>query len=206
MNDNEKKVIIIGAAAVAVVAIAIAIYLYCEHERDKKRIAELEEDKLKLILDSLKHNSSLSEEVKRQLEKMIDQFNNVDKKISNELAQALQFFQIGKVEDAIRDLVKIIEHLLTAHYENDSKFKTWLKEKKAKFDLHNLLTFCKEEGKISEIEFRFYLAIKTIRNKEVHTIDLNLDGYLNASGLIAAIGAILKIASIVYPNKQKNLG
>jgi len=115
MNDNEKKVIIIGAAAVAVVAIAIAIYLYCEHERDKKRIAELEEDKLKLILDSLKHNSSLSEEVKRQLEKMIDQFNNVDKKISNELAQALQFFQIGKVEDAIRDLVKIIEHLLTAH-------------------------------------------------------------------------------------------
>jgi hypothetical protein len=43
----------------------------------------------------------------------------------------------------------------------------------------------------------------TIRNKEDHTLDLKLDKYLNASGLITAIGGIFKIASIVYQeNKQ----
>lgn len=145
----------------------------------------------------------MSDEIKIQLKKQILQFENIDIKISNEIAQALQLFQIGQTENAIEDLVKIIEHLLTVRYENDSDFIDWLKKQKKKMDLHNLLTYCKEEKQISEIEYNFLIAIKTIRNKEDHTIDLKLDNYLNESGLITAIGGINKIASIVYPKKLK---
>lgn len=200
--SNNKNALMLGVAAVAVIAILVAVYLYFERENDKQKIAELEDDKLKLILDSLKRNPDLSEEIKQQLEKLINGFSNIDEKVSNELAQALQLFQIGQTENAIEDLVKIIEHLLTVHYKEDKCFNSWLKEQKKKFDLHNLLTFCKQEKKITEIEFQFYVAIKTIRNKEDHTLDLKLDDYLNASGLITAIGGIFKIASIVYPKKQ----
>ncbi|MFD1629683.1 hypothetical protein [Pseudopedobacter beijingensis] len=201
MVSNNKN-IIQYISLTAVIALFIAMYLYIENERKMKKILELEEDKLKLILDSLKQNPNLSLEVKKQLEKLITEFENIDIKVSNELAQALQLFQIGQTENAIEDLVKIIEHLLRTHYQNSPEYKKWLKENKKKYDLHNLLTFCKTDKKIDDIEYQFYIAIKTIRNKEDHTLDLKLDDYINASGLIAAIGGVFKIASIVYPKKQ----
>jgi hypothetical protein len=201
--SNNKNALMIGVAGIALVAILVAVYLYLENEKDKQKIVELEEDKLKLILDSLKRNPDFSEEIKQQLEKLINEFSNIDENVSNELVQALQLFQIGQTENAIEDLVKIIEHLLTVHYKENKGFNFWLKEQKKKFDLHNLLTFCKQEEKITEIEFQFFVAIKTIRNKEDHTLNLKLDNYLNASGLITAIGGIFKIASIVYPKKLK---
>lgn len=197
-NKNNK----ILTGIIMVTAFVLAAYFYFENLRKDENISKLEEDKLKLILDSLKQNSNLSIEIKQQLEKLIEKFKDVDEKVSNELAQALQLFQIGQIENAIEDLVKIIEHLLTIHYKDDPSFKKWIKEQKKKFDLHNLLTFCKEEKKIDEVEFHFYIALKVIRNKEDHTLDLKLDHYLNASGLITAIGGIFKIASIVYPKKQ----
>ena len=201
--SNSKDKWIIGLGALLVIAICIGAILFFERKGDKKKIAELEEDKLKLILDSLKRNPNLSDEIKTQLEKLITEFEKIDDKISNELAQALQLFQIGQTENAIEDLVKIIEHLLKKHYEEDNNFHEWLKKQKQKFDLYNLLTFCRHEKKINDVEYKFFLAIKEIRNKEDHTLDLRLDTYLNASGLITAIGGILKIASIVYPsNKQ----
>lgn len=197
----KKNDIIIGIGVIAIIAIIVAVYFNIENKKQKKKIAELEDDKLKLILESLNRNPDLSEEVRFQIEKLISQFSSIDNKISNELVQALQLLQIGQTENAIEDLVKIIEHLLTKHYKTDTNCTKWLKEQKKKFDLHNLLTFCKTENKINDIEFQFFVAIKTIRNKEDHTLDLKLDNYLNTSGIITAIGGIFKIASIVYPNK-----
>ena len=201
MANNNNKILI---GVFMVTAFVLAAYFYFENLKKDEKISKLEEDKLKLILDSLKHNPNLSNEIKQQLEKLIEKFKDVDEKVSNELAQALQLFQIGQIENAIEDLVKIIEHLLTVHYKDNPSFKKWMKEQKKKFDLHNLLTFCKEEKKIDEVEFHFYIALKVIRNKEDHTLDLKLDHYLNASGLITAIGGIFKIASIVYPKKELN--
>lgn len=199
----KKNDIIIGLGVIAVIAIIVAVYFNNENKKQKKKIAELEDDKLKLILESLNRNPDLSQEVRLQIEKLIEEFSDIDSKISNELVQALQLLQIGQTENAIEDLVKIIEHLLTKHYKNDDNCTKWLKEQKKKFDLHNLLSFCKTENKITDIEFQFFVAIKTIRNKEDHTLDLKLDNYLNASGIITAIGGIFKIASIVYPTRKK---
>lgn len=202
---KNKNILIISLSAIAIITIIVALSLYYDNEKSKNKIKELEEDKLKLILDSLRQNTNLSDEIKQQIQKLIGEFKNIDIRVSNELAQALQLLQIGQVENAIEDLVKIIEHLLITHYQNNNEFNTWLKKEKKKKDLHNLLAFCKKEEKINDIEFQFFLAIKTIRNKEDHTLDLNLDNYLNASGLITAIGGIFKLSSIVYPNKNSAL-
>lgn len=195
-NNNAVLTLII------ITAILVAAHLYFENIKKERKIKELEEDKIKIILDSLKQHKNLSNEIREQIEKLILEFESIDSRISNELAQALTLIQIGQPENAIEDLVKIMEHLLTEHYKNSPSCKAWLKQQNKKFDLHNLLTFCKTENKINAIEFQFFIAIKTIRNKEDHTIDLNLDSYLNTSGLITAIGAIFKISSIVYPKQN----
>lgn len=200
MSNKNKWLIEFGA--ITVIATFVAAYFYIEDQKKRKRIIDLEQDNLKLILESIKNNHNLSDELKRQLTKLVKQFENIDIKVANEISQSLQLIQIGQTENAIEDLVKIIEHLLSIHYQNDSDFKAWLKKEKKKFDLFNLLTFCKTDNKITEIEYQFFLAIKKVRDKEDHTLDLKLDPYLNASGLITAIGGILKLTTIVYPHKK----
>ena len=127
MNKNT----IIGISTIAIViAFFVIIYLSNENKESNKKIKELEEDKLKLILDSLRKRKDISDEVKNQIKKLAKQFEKIDRKISNELIQALQLFQIGQVENAIEDLVKIIEHLLIKFYASKEVFKKWCKEKK----------------------------------------------------------------------------
>ena len=86
--------------------------------------------------------------------------------------------------------MNIIEHLLTIHYQNDSDFKAWLKKEKKKFDLFNLLTFCKTDNKITEIEYqrarhavseiaRVVAAVEVLASKDF----VSLGKLLNASHL-----------------------
>lgn len=205
MNKNT----VIGISTIAIViAFFVIIYLSNENKDKNKKIKELEEDKLKLILDSLKSRNDISDEVKAQIKKLAKQFEKIDRKISNELIQALQLFQIGQVENAIEDLVKIIEHLLIKFYADKTDFKDWCKEKKRNFKqpkLADLLEYSLNDNKIHTIEHKFFIAIKEIRNKEDHTLDLTLDEYLNTSGIITAIGAIVKFSELVYPQNDNIL-
>lgn len=184
----SKRELTITLTVIGVIALFISVYFYMEDNEKKKRIKELEEDRLKLILDSLKRNDDLSAEIKRQIKKLINDYQTIDKDVAQELTEALQLFQIGQVENAIEDLVKIIGHLLEKYYKDNEDFRKWMKSNKKnprKPDVHDLLTYCYEiEEKIDEIEYRFFIAIKTIRNKEDHQVNLKLDDYLNVSGIL----------------------
>lgn len=201
MSKNETN----GALLIiAVVAIIIAVYLYASNKEKEDRIKELEEDKLKLILDSLRKNRSFTDEVKSQIEKLCLEYKEIDIRVSNELAQALQLLQLNQVENAIEDLVKVMENLLKVHYLANPDYNSWIKAKHGnKITLHNLLTFCREENKITDIEFSFFIALKSIRNAEAHELDLQNQKYLNVSGIITAIGGIIRLSNLVYPKKQQ---
>ncbi len=203
----SKRELTITLTGIGVIALFIAVYFYMEDNEKKKRIKELEEDRLKLILDSLKRNDDLSAEIKRQIKKLINDYQTIDKDVAQELTEALQLFQIGQVENAIEDLVKIIGHLLEKYYKDNEDFRKWMKSKNKnpkKPDVHDLLTYCHEiEKEIDEIEYRFFIAIKTIRNKEDHQVNLKLDDYLNVSGILTAIGAITKIQTIIELKKNE---
>ena len=96
-----------------------------------------------------------------------------------------------------------MENLLEDYYKKDNGFVTFLKNRRA--DLHHLLTYCNKDKKISDVELQFFLDVKTIRNKEDHTLNQKLDAYLNATGLIVGVGAIVKIASFWKQKKQMEL-
>lgn len=203
MSNNEPHN---GWIVLAIVAVIIAIYLYANNQEKDRQIEELKEDKLKLILENLKKNRSLSDEVKRQIEKLCLEYKEIDIRVSNELAQALQLLQLNQIENAIEDLAKIMENLLKKHYTDNTEFISWVKTKKgSKITLKNLLIFCRNKNKIMEIECSFFVAIKSIRNAEAHELDLRNHTYLNISGIIAAAGGIIKLSMLVHP-KKINLG
>lgn len=193
---------------IAIIAIFIAVYFYMEDKEKKKKINDLEKDRLRLILDSLRRNPDLSTEVKKQIEKLIDDYQSIDKDVAQELTEALQLFQIGQVENAIEDLVKIIGYLLENYYKDNDEFIKWMKAKNKnpkRPDIHDLLTYChKNDQKLNEIEYNFFIAIKTIRNKEDHKVNLALDNYLNVSGIVTAIGGIIKIQKIIEQDYNNN--
>jgi iron-sulfur cluster repair protein YtfE (RIC family) len=182
----------------AVVGVLVALYFYTEDKKKKRRIEQLEEDRFKLIMESIQANKDLTAETRRQLKEVAKQFEKLDKRVSRELIKALQLFQIGQKENAIEDLVKIIEHLLTVYYGKHEGFLDWLKAQKKKVSLHNLLEFCRKDQKINDVEFQFFVALKEIRNKEDHTVDFKLDDHLNASSLVIGLRGIMKLSSIVY--------
>jgi tetratricopeptide (TPR) repeat protein len=198
MTKKEKLVI----GGFAVIAIIVMAYLYFDNRKLKKENKEYEADNLKLIFDSINRNPDLSEEVKKQLHKLVERFENINPKIANEIVQALQLLQIGQTENAIEDLAKIIENLLKQYYLNNDDFSEWLKTNKSvKRDFHGHLQYCYEKDKrITKIEYDFLKATKSIRNAEDHDLDLNLSAWLNAAGITAAIDGIIKITSFVYPD------
>lgn len=201
--DKKDTFILIGLLLLIIVTGGF-LYFYFKWKEEQKKNDKLQEDNLRLVLDSIQQNPILSTEIKRQLVNLVNQYQNIDSTVANEIIQAMDLIEKGQTENAIENLVKIIGHLLEVHYQNDMGFKSWLKKEKKKLDLFGLLTYCKFENKISEIEYQFFLAIKKIRDKEVHTLDLKIDDYLNVSGLITAVGGVMKVSTVVYPPKELN--
>lgn len=188
----------IGLGVISIIAILLAAHEFLKGQEKDKEIDTLKKDNLKLILDSLKQNPNLTNEIKRQLEKLITQFEEIDKIISEELYKALHLIQIGQPGKGIMDLVKIMEHMLDKHYKDNISFKKWL-DKKNK-TLNNLLTYSKLDKKITDIDLKFFIAIKEIRNKEAHEVGFKVEDYITPTAIVTCLSGIVKIAKFTYPN------
>jgi hypothetical protein len=197
---NKSTIIIL----VVLVCFFLVAGLYFTNEKlkeERQKRKEAEQANVRLIMDSIRKQKRFSEVVKDELKQLGKQFEAIEPDITAKIAKAIQLIEINQTENAIEDLAVIMENLLNDYYSNDNAFKAWLKNRRA--DLHNLLAYCKENKKINEVELQFFLGVKTIRNKEDHTLNLKLDEYLNATGLIVGIGAIVKIASF-WKTKREN--
>ena len=202
MNKNTIILIIVGAALIFI--LGAGLYFTAkelEEERQRRRLAK--QANVRLIMDSIRRQKGFTEAVKLELDLLAKQFEAIEPNVTIKIAKAIQLIDINQTENAIEDLAVIMENLLQDYYKKDNGFMSWLKNRRA--DLHHLLTYCKEDKKISDVELQFFLGVKTIRNKEDHTLNQKLDAYLNATGLLVGIGAIVKIASFWKQKKQMEL-
>jgi len=172
-------------------------------ERQKRK--EAEQANVRLIMDSIRRQKGFTEAVKHELELLSKQFEAIEPDVTSKIAKAIQLIEINQTENAIEDLAVVMENLLEDYYKKDNAFVSWIKKMNKRADLHHLLTYCNKDKKINEVELQFFLGVKTIRNKEDHTLNQKLDDYLNATGLIVGIGAIVKIASFWKQKKQLEL-
>ena len=171
-------------------------------QEEKRRRKEAEQANVRLIMDSIRRQKGFTDAVKHELDLLAKQFEGIEPDVTVKIAKAIQLIEINQTENAIEDLAVVMENLLQDYYKKDNGFLSWVKKMNKRIDLHHLLTYCKEDKKISDVELQFFLGVKTIRNKEDHTLNQKLDAYLNATGLIVGIGAIVKIASFWKPKKE----
>lgn len=170
---------------------------------EKQKRKEAEQANVRLIMDSIRMQKGFTDAVKHELDILAKQFEAIEPDVTAKIAKAIELIEINQTENAIEDLAVIMENLLNDYYKKDSGFVAFMKNRRA--DLHHLLTYCKVDKKISDVELQFFLGVKTIRNKEDHTLNQKLDPYLNATGLIVGIGAIVKIATFWKQRKQLEL-
>jgi len=170
---------------------------------EKQKRKEAEQANVRLIMDSIRRQKGFTDAVKHELDLLAKQFEAIEPDVTAKIAKAIQLIEINQTENAIEDLAVVMENLLEDYYKKDNDFVTFLKNRRA--DLHHLLTYCNKDKKISDVELQFFLGVKTIRNKEDHSLNQKLDDYLNATGLIVGIGAIVKIASFWKQKKQLEL-
>lgn len=198
----NKNTIIIGLI-VAVVVLGLLFYIQNQKlAEETKRRKEAEQANVRLILDSIRRQKGFTEAVKHELDLLAKQFEAVEPDVTYKIAKAIELIDIGQNENAIEDLAVVMENLLLQYYEHDTGFKGWLKKLNRKMDLHHLLTYSKEDKKITDVELQFFLGVKTIRNKEDHVLKQQLDDSLCAVGLVTGIRAIVKIASFWSEKKQ----
>jgi hypothetical protein len=198
---NKTTVIII----LIVVAAFFGIGYFFQNEKlkeEQQKRKEAEQANVRLIMDSIRKQKGFTEAIKYELDLLAKQFETVEPDVTAKIAKAIQLIEINQTENAIEDLAVIMENLLKDYYNKNSAFLNWIKQMKKKIDLHHLLIYCKEDNKINDVELQFFLAVKTIRNKEDHTLNQRLDDYLNATGLIVGLNAIAKISVFWKQNKQ----
>ncbi len=198
----NKNTLILLVVIVALIMGTGLFFTYQAWQEEQKKRKEAEQANVRLIMDSIRKQKGFSETVKHELDKLAKQFETIEPDVTSKIVKAIKLIEINQTENAIEDLAVIMENLLEYYYQKDNGFVTWLKKVNKRIDLHNLLTYCKVDKKISDVEYQFFLGVKTIRNKEDHTLNQKLDDYLNATGLIVGIGAIVKIASFWKEKKH----
>lgn len=198
---NKNTIIILIVVIVLMGAGLFVMNQSLQFEKQKRK--EAEQANVRLIMDSIRRQKGFTDAVKHELDLLAKQFEAIEPDVTAKIAKAIQLIEINQTENAIEDLAVVMENLLEDYYKKDNGFVTFLKNRRA--DLHHLLTYCNKDKKISDVELQFFLDVKTIRNKEDHTLNQKLDAYLNATGLIVGIGAIVKIASFWKQKKQMEL-
>lgn len=185
---SGKNLLIATLSIVTGILIYFLIEDKMELKAGKKRIKELEEDRFRLIKDSLA-NSKLSEEVKSQILKLISEYRNIDEDVSNELISVLSLIEIGQNEKAIKDLAKIIENILTDKFRKEEKFKKFKKY----IPLANLIEHAKEVKLFNVKEYNASCILKEFRNEESHKLNVKYGSNWQIIGLLGGIEIIFKL-------------
>ncbi|OFX21963.1 MAG: hypothetical protein A2033_02860 [Bacteroidetes bacterium GWA2_31_9] len=154
----------------------------------------------KKLHETIEESKEIPSEVKRQLEKLIEQYNNVDNDVRQELITASSLIEIKKYPKAIAVLTKIIENLLKEKYSSDISFKDKMK-KKAFPVLKDYLDYAKEDKFILPEEYHFANGLREIRNDDAHDLNPKKSNLLTSSAFLSAVDLILKISGKIIGEK-----
>ncbi len=132
---------------------------------------------------TIESKEALPEEIKRNLNNLISDFDKLDKDISAELISISSLIDINEKPKALFSMAKIIENLLKKVYQGKMSFR-------------KLIDKAKEQKLITSEESHFVHGIREIRNKEGHELNVKVENYLTASSFMIGIGVITKIKTI----------
>lgn len=185
---GNKDQLVAGLALVSGILILVMIENQRQIKIQSKQIQELKRDRLKLIQESLK-KSNLSEEVKAQVQKLIDEYKAIDEDITSELISILSLIEIGQSEKAIKDLAKIIENILTDRFKKAEKFKKY----RNYIPLAKLIDYAFEINLFNKKEYNASCILREFRNEESHKLNVKYGVNWQIIGLLGGLEIIFKL-------------
>lgn len=203
----KKNQIIYGASIVLFIAI-VAYFLTEKRRREDELKDSLDREKdladenkvLKNMVTDLKsevkeiidNKDELPENIKAQLRELIEEYKDIDQKITNELLSVTALIEIKENTKAILSLTKIIENLLKQLYSKDNKSEETSKLKIPRFV--DLINYAKSRGFIEKDEFHFLNGIREVRNEEAHNLNVKKEGNIISTSFLIGISLIFKLA------------
>jgi biopolymer transport protein ExbB/TolQ len=136
---------------------------------------------------TIEQKNNLPEEIKKDLNKLISDFDKLDKNIAEELISISSLISIDQKPKALFSLAKIIENLLKKIFGESLNFK-------------KLIDKAKEQKMLTTEEHHFAHGIRELRNKEGHELNVKVENYLSVSSFMVGIGIISKIKLLPTKN------
>lgn len=156
---------------------------------------------MKSLKEMIKESNHIEEEVKKKITTLINDYNNIDVKVSNELLAAMTLIEAKQPTKAAFSLAKIVENLLEEKYSKSELFKEFIKKrnngKKRNPVFNDFLEYAKDQKLIEKEEFHFAKGLKEIRNEEGHELDVKKHENTLATAFFTGIGLIMKLGQLV---------
>lgn len=166
MNKATKITLIVTG----LIIIGGIIYLIVEFNKQKKRIAFLENDRLRLQKFLFDKYENSDDTVAKEINILISEYSNTNAETVKSLDRAKKLYTEGHKEESIRKLAVIIENKLKAKFENDKDewFLEFKENKRKHIGLSALLERAKKLNLFNDLEYSLGISIAGIRNNESH--------------------------------------
>jgi len=201
----KKEHVLIGGSII--LAIAIIAYFILEKQKREQELLESEKGRkrekqeniaLRNIVVNLKNEvneiidtkEELSEDIKGQLKSLIDEYKDVDEKVTTELLSVTNLLEMKEETKAIMSLAKIIEDLLKKIYKDDDDLR-----RNPRFV--DLINHAKDKNLIENDEFHFLNGVRQIRNQEAHEVGVKKNSNIISSSLLIGVSMIFKLGKTV---------
>lgn len=176
--------------ALGVVAGIIILWLLIENSNKDEKIAELQKE--------IDENENINEEIKKRLTELIQNNHEIAPQIANELGQIAALLGIKQDTTAVFKLAKIIESLLKQLYKGSDKLKEVAKKHGRKTPVFNdYLEHAKDEKVITTEDWHLLSVMKIIRNEEAHEVDVKKERTRLLASFISGMGIILGLCRML---------
>ncbi|MFT7899698.1 hypothetical protein VBY74_06915 [Tenacibaculum ascidiaceicola] len=152
-------------------------------KRLRKENHEIKNAYLGLFDKHLKIIKNVDVGIIEEVQKLKNNTDILDFEVHLELEQVVENLTKGKSSEAVRQLAKIIEKKLKEKVKKEESFK-------GKPMLHSLLQFAKKCDWITSRQFENGLALKEIRNKESHELNVEEETRVIALSIFSGIDLI----------------
>lgn len=201
----KKENLIIGSGAI--ILLAIIVYFFVEKKkredeliesRDREQKLDRENTALRNVVTDLKdevneiidRKDELPKEVKSQLKSLIEEYKDIDEKVTDELLSVKALIDMKEEAKAIMNLAKIIENLLKKIYKGD-------RELKSNPRFFELIDHAEKKNLIEKDEYYFLNGMREIRNQEAHNLSVKKGFNIASTSFLIGLSIILKLARTV---------
>jgi hypothetical protein len=174
----------------------IILLLMIDKNKQSKEIQSLKKE--------INDNADLTNEIKKQLNILVQSSKDIDPKISNEIAQIVGLLEIKQSTTAVLKLAKIIENLLIELYAGDNGLKDFLKNRNHKNPTFaDYIEFARIRNIITGEDYHMLSVLKIIRNEEAHELDVKKEKFSLIAAFITGVRIVFGLSGLIHEKALK---